>query len=295
MIFTKKITKKIAIDYLYITIGTFLLGFAVIAFWQPHNLVTGGISGLAIIIFHYTESAGFQIPIPIWLSNLVLNLPLFIVGFKVMPKEYFVRSIYGYLMLTISLYVLRFVPQIPSDLLMASLFGGVIAGVGISFVLRALATTGGSTLIAAILNRWAFRHISTAKILFFVDSAIILIGLLVFGPIAAMYAVVAVFVSTKVTDAAIDGLSFSKAAFIISHESDAIADRILKDMDRGVTEMPSRGRYTQKEQTMLLCVVPAKEIVNLKQIVYETDKNAFVIVTDVREVLGEGFKAGEEN
>jgi len=285
-----KINKKILVDYLYVTLGTFLLGFAIIAFWQPHHLVTGGISGLAIIIFYYTESAGFQIPIPIWLSNLVLNLPLFIIGFKVMPKEYFVRSIYGYIMLTVSLYVLRYVPEIPSDLLMSSIFGGVVAGIGISFVIRARATTGGSTLIAAILHRWALKHMSMARILFFVDSSIILIGLLVFGPIAAMYAVVAVFVSTKVTDAAIEGLSFSKAAFIISQESDAIADGITKELNRGVTEMPSRGRYSKQDQTMLLCVVPAKEIVNLKQLVHAIDKNAFVIVTDVREVLGEGFK-----
>jgi len=285
-----KISKKILIDYLYATLGTFLLGFAIIAFWQPHNMVTGGISGLAIIIFYYTESAGFQIPIPIWLSNLVLNLPLFIIGFKVMPREYFVRSIYGYIMLTVSLYVLRYVPQIPSDLLMSSIFGGVVAGVGISFVLRARATTGGSTLIATVLHRWAFKHVSMARILFFIDSSIILIGLLVFGPITAMYAVVAVFVSTKVTDAAIEGLSFSKAAFIISQKSDAIADGITKDLNRGVTEMPSRGRYSKQNQTMLLCVVPAKEIVNLKQLVHDIDKNAFVIVTDVREVLGEGFK-----
>lgn len=288
------VNKTVVRDYFYVTIGTFMLGFAIIAFWQPHNLVTGGISGLAIIIFDYTASAGFEIPIPIWLSNLVLNLPLFIIGLKVMPREYFYRSIYGYIMLTVSLYALRYIPQIPSDMLMASLFGGVAAGVGISFVLRARATTGGSTLIAAILHRWAFPHISMAKLLFFVDSTIIVIGLLVFGPIAAMYAVVAVFVSTKVTDTAIEGLSFAKAAFIISQESDAIAEGITKDLNRGVTEMPSRGRYSKQDQTMLLCVVPAKEIVDLKQLVYAIDKKAFVIVTDVREVLGEGFKAEQD-
>ena len=280
------------LDYIYVTVGTFLLGYAILAFWQPHSLVTGGISGLAIIIFYYTESAGFSIPIPIWISNLVLNLPLFAIGFKVMPREYFVRSIYGYIMLTISLYVLAlpFVPEIPSDLLMSAIFGGVIGGVGISFVLRAKATTGGSTLIAALLHRWAFPHISMAKLLFFIDSTIILAGLVMFGPIAAMYAVVAVFVITKVTDAAIEGLTFSKAAFIISKESDAIAQGITNDLNRGVTEMPSRGRYSQSDQTMLLCVVPAKEIVDLKQLVYAIDQKAFVIVTDVKEVLGEGFK-----
>ena len=284
-----KIDRKVLVDYLFVTLGTFLLALAVIIFWQPHDLVTGGISGLAIIIHSYTS-------IPISVTNLVFNLPLFIIGFKVMPREYFVRSIYGYLMLTFSFFVLEqdFIPIIDSDILMSSVFGGVVAGIGIGFVLRARATTGGSTLIAAILHRWALRHISMAKILFCVDSTIILTGLLVFGPNAAMYAVVAVFVSTKVTDAVLEGLSFSKAAFIISQEADAIADGITRDMNRGVTEMPSRGRYSKQAQTMLLCVVPAKEIVPLKQLVYNLDKKAFVIVTDVREVLGEGFKAGQD-
>jgi len=283
------LNKKVLVDYLYITVGVFMLGIGIMAFWAPHNLVTGGISGLAIIILYYTETAGFQVPIPIWLSNLVLNLPLFLIGFKIIPRDFFIRSIYGYLMLTFSMYVLRFLPPVPSDMLTASIFGGVVAGIGISFILRSRGTTGGSTLIAAILNRWAFRHISMAKLLFVVDSTIIIVGLLMFGPVYAMYAVIAVFISTKVTDAAIDGLSFAKAAFIISKEADAIADRILEDVDRGVTEISCRGKYSGNEQTMLLCVVPAKEMVNLKQLVHSLDEKAFVIVTDVREVLGEGF------
>ena len=287
--------KKIAMDYLYITIGALLLGFAIIAFWQPHSLVTGGVSGLAIIIYYYTESAGFTIPIPIWLTNLVLNVPLFIIGFRVMPREYFWRSLYGYLALTAALFALQFVRPIPSDMLTSAIFGGVVGGLGISFILRARATTGGSTLITAIIHRWIVPHVSMAKILFFVDSTIVLLGLLVFGPIYAMYAVIAVFVSTKVTDAVIEGLSFSKAAFIITQKSDEISGKILKDMDRGVTEISSRGSFTKQDQPMLLCVVPVKEIVSLKQLVYSIDEKAFVIVTDVREVLGEGFKPGKDS
>ena len=287
-------TKRVLIDYIYITVGVFMLGFAIIAFWQPHHLVTGGISGLAIIIFYYTENIGLTIPIPVWLSNLVLNVPLFIIGFKVMPREYFWRSLYGYLTLTGALYVLLIVPVVPSDMLTASIFGAVVGGVGISFILRARATTGGSTLITAILHRWLFPHVSIARILFFVDSSIVLIGLLVFGPINAMYAVIAVFVVSKVTDMVIEGISVSKAAFIISQRSDDISDKILTEMNRGVTEIASRGRFTKKDQPMLLCVVSVKEIVPLKQLVYEVDEKAFVIVTDVREVLGEGFKSGKE-
>jgi len=284
--------KKI-VDYVYITIGTFLLALSVITFWQPHNMVTGGISGLAIVLFYYTESAGFQIPVPIWATNLVLNLPLFIIGYKIVPKEYLVRSVYSYFILTLSLFVLQFVPAFPSDMLTAAVFGGVVAGIGIGFVFRSRATTGGTTLIAAIIHKWALPHISMAKILFCVDSSIIIVGLVMFGPVYTMYAIMAVFVVAKITDITIEGLAFSKAAFIISQKADDIADSITQDLNRGCTELPSRGRYSRQEQTTLLCVVKPKEIVGLKQLVYAIDDKAFVIVTDVREVLGEGFKTGE--
>ena len=289
-----KISKKTLLEYFYIALGTSLLSFSIITFWAPHNLITGGISGLAIIIFYYSETLGFQVPVPIWLSNLVLNIPLFIVGFKIIPRAYFFRSIFGYLMLTLTLFLFRYVPEVSSDLLMATIFGGVIAGVGIGLVFKSCATTGGTTLIAAIIHKWALPHVSMAKILFCVDSSIILAGFVMFGPMSTMYAVVTVFIVTKVTDAAIEGFTVSKAAFIISNQADAIAEGINSKLNRGVTELPSRGRYLKKDGTLLLCVVPAKEIVNLKQFVYSQDEKAFVIVTDVREVLGEGFKAGQD-
>jgi len=281
--------KSKIIDYILITLGCFMLSYVVIAFWAPKYLVTGGISGLGIIIMNYTETAGFVFPIPIWLTNLVLNMPLFAIGYKIMDRTYFVRSAYGYLMMTIALYVLQFAPTIPSDMMLASLFGGVIAGVGIALIFRAKATSGGSTLIATILNKWAFPHYSIARILFVVDSCIILLGMAMFGPISTMYAVIAVFVCSKVTDAVLEGFSFAKAAFIISKKSEEIAQKILSDINRGLTELPSRGMYTKNNQPMLLCVVSAKELVELKQLVYSIDKSAFVIVADVREVLGEGF------
>jgi len=285
-----KVTKKIVLDYLLMTAGLFMLGAAIIIFWKPHNLVTGGVSGLAIMIYYYTGVAGFQTPIPVWLSNLVINLPLFIISYKAMPRDFFIRSAYGYFILTLSLYVLEFLPAIPSDILLASVFGGVVAGIGIGILFRMGATTGGTTLVAGMIHRRLLPHISTAKILFALDACIIFIGFIAFGPVAAMYAIIAIFVSTKVTDATVEGLAFSKAAFIISQQADAIADKIMIDVKRGVTEISCRGRFTKQDQTMLLCVVPAKEIVTLKQLVYALDKNAFVIVTDVREVLGEGFK-----
>ena len=281
-------------DYCMIAAGTFLLAYAVVGFWQPATLVTGGLSGITIIIAYYSYIAGFEIPL--WFSNLVLNIPLFAIGYKTIPKRYFFRSIFAYLVLVLSLFLANYIPApIPAtdtDMLLAAVFGAVIAGVGIGLVFRACATTGGSTLVANILQRNVFRQFSVAKVLFVIDTTIIISGFLVFGPISAMYAVIAVFVSTKVTDAMVDGINFSKAAFIISKESEPIADAIMQNMERGCTLLPSTGMFTKQPGTVLLCVVSAKEVITLKQLVYSLDEHAFVIMADVREVLGEGFKSG---
>lgn len=291
-----KISKPQVIDYFFITLGVALLAFAILLFWQPHGLVTGGVTGLAIIIFYYTESAGLSIPtIPTWLTTFVLNLPLFALGFKIVPREYLVRSVYGYMMLVLWMWIFNFLPPVHTDILMAALSGGVIAGLGVGLVFRSRATTGGSTLVAIMLHRWIFRHYSVAKILFVLDAIVIMVGLYMFGANTTMYAILAVFVSAKLTGAVIEGLSFSKAAFIISNESDAISEKIMTEINRGVTKISSRGGFTKTEQNLLLCVMPAKEIINLKQLVYSIDERAFVIVTDVREVLGEGFKPGQDS
>jgi len=284
--------RQILRDYLLITVGVVLLSYAVIAFWQPFGMVTGGVSGLAIIIAHYTADTGFQVPI--WLTTLVLNIPLFLIGYRIIPRKYFIRSIYAYLCMVLVLFVVELMPVPELDVLLASLAGGVIAGLGVGLVLRAMATTGGSTLAADIIKRKFLRHMPVGKIIFAVDAVIISTGFVAFGSISTMYAVIAVFVCARITDTILEGLSFSKAAFIISKEADTIASTILKEMNRGCTALDSRGMFTKNTQSMLICVVSAKEIVNLKQVVYSLDERAFVIVTDVREVLGEGFKQGLE-
>ena len=277
-------TKKQILDYIFITLGTFILAYAVIIFWQPHGLVTGGISGLGIIIAYVTDNR-----ISVALTNLVLNIPLFLIGLKVIRREYFVRSLYAYFILTGALSLVELLPTPEIDLLMSSIFGGVVAGIGVGMVLRTLATTGGTTLAATILHQRIFKQFSVAKILFVVDSFIILIGFFVFGIMATMYAIIAVFVATRVTDAILEGFSFAKAAYIISKKSDIIASTVMMDLNRGVTGISSKGMFTQESLNMLMCVVSAKELVTLKELVYSIDERAFVIVADVREVLGVGF------
>jgi uncharacterized membrane-anchored protein YitT (DUF2179 family) len=277
-------TRKHIWDYFLITVGTFLMAYAVIGFWRPFSLVTGGISGLGIVIESVTNGR-----IPVWLTNIVGNVPLFIIGWKTIRREYFVRSLYVVVIFTFGLAWVELLPHPPADIFTAAVFGGVVGGIGLGLIFRTMATTGGSTLAATILHQKVFKQISLPKILFMVDSTIIITGLLVFGVLETMYAIVAVFICTKITDIMLEGVSFAKGAFIISKDSQAIADAILLTMRRGVTGIPSVGMYSKSPQDMLMCVVDTKQLVALKELVHSIDERAFVIVTDVREVLGEGF------
>jgi len=277
-------TRKHIWDYFLITIGAFLLSYAVIGFWKPFSLVTGGVSGLGLVFEALSNGR-----IPVWLTNIVANIPLFIIGWKTIPREYFVRSLYVVAIFSLGLERVELLPYLPSDMFTAAVFGGVVGGIGLGMIFRTRATTGGTTLAATILHQKVFKQISLPKILFVVDSTIILVGLVVFGVLETMYAIIAVFICTKITDVILEGVSFAKGAFIISKESEAIADAILKTMSRGVTGIPSVGMYSKNQQDMLMCVVNTKQLIALKELVHSIDERAFVIVTDVREVLGEGF------
>ena len=279
--------KKILKDYSLIVLGDLLLAAAVASFWEPSRIVTGGVSGIGIILRDYTGRAGFNVPL--WATNIVLNIPLFILSFKKMSRDFFVKTAFAAAFLSVALYLASFAPRFADDILLAALFGGVSGGLGLGLVFRAMATTGGTDLAAGILHAHVFKHYSIARILFVIDSSIILLGFFAFGPVAAMYSVIAVFVCTRVSDALLEGLSFSKAAIIISNESEKIAQAVIERMDRGATGLYGKGMFTKKDKNILLCVVSAKELVHLKSIAREADAGAFVVVADVREVLGEGF------
>jgi len=291
---TKKIikndtTRRFIKDYLLIILGVFLLAYSVVAFFQPQNMVIGGVSGLAVIIADYSVRwLGFEIPL--WLTNLTFNIPLFIVGAFTLKGESIVKSAFATLFFTLALFLVQYLPVPANDIFLATIFGGVVAGGGVGLVLRALATTGGTTLAGSILHNTMFKHISVAKLIFAIDATIVVVGLVAFGPVAAMYAIAAIYVCTKVTETVLEGMHFAKAAFVISEKSETIADHVLIHLDRGATELKGRGMYTKQDKNVLICVVSTKELIKLKQLVSEIDANAFVIVADVREVLGEGFK-----
>lgn len=284
--------KQKIIEYLSIIIGTTSLAIAINVFFEPFGIVTGGVSGLSIIIKSLAE-AKLGLDIPLWLTNIALNLPLFIVGIKILGIKFLSRTIFATLYLSFALFYTKFIPTYfldGTELILISLFGGVLSGFGLGLVFSSFATTGGTDLAATIIQRY-FKHISISKLLLMLDTLIIVLGVFMFGFVKAMYAIIAVYITSKVIDSVLEGLSFSKAAFIISEHSSQISQKILTDIDRGVTGLTGRGMYTLEKKEVLLCVVSRKEVIQLKEVVKSIDNNAFLLVFDVRETLGEGFQS----
>lgn len=282
----KTVIVKAIKEYLMITLGVFTVAISTSVFFEPGNLVTGGVTGIGIIVRDIFADVA---EIPVWLTNLVLNVPLFIAAIKVKGFKFVRRTLFATALLSPALYITSFIPSLSGDILLVSLFGGVASGLGLGIVFRYSSTTGGSDLAAWIVHHF-IKHESVSKILLVIDGVIILAGFVVFGPEKTMYAIIAAYVSSKLIAATLEGLSFAKAAYIISDKSAEIADEIMRELERGATALMGKGAYTGEEKDVLMCVVSTKEIVRLKEIAREIDKDVFIIVSDVREVLGEGFQ-----
>ncbi|MCD8023485.1 MAG: YitT family protein [Lachnospiraceae bacterium] len=273
--------KIIGDNWFTMLLGTAIMAAAIKLVYDPANLVTGGVSGVSIIIKELTE-------LPLWLSNTILNIPLFIAGYFVKGWKFIRRTIVSTLGLSFFLYIIPDINTGLDDLFLAALFGGVISGIGTGLVFMARSTTGGTDLLAAVLQRF-MRHYTVAQIMQVLDGAIVLAGACFFGLNSALYAIIAVIAMGTVTDAILEGMKFSKVAYIISDHADEIAQAIMVQLDRGVTGLNGTGMYSGTAKNVLFCVVSRKEIVQLKDLVSELDRDAFVIVTDAKEVFGEGF------
>ncbi len=272
---------KTLIQYLLIILGSFIMGFAIKSIYDPAGLVTGGVSGVAIIVKHLVD-------IPLWLTNTVLNIPLFLVALKLKGWKFIRRTLAATISLSVSLLIIPEFAFLKGDLLLSSLFGGAVCGIGTGMVFAFRATTGGSDMLASLIQM-KLRQFSVPQIMFVIDGIIVLTGATVFGIRYALYAIIAIFVVTRISGSILNGLNFSKQAIIISDNSDEIAAAIMRQLERGVTSLEAMGMYSGKHRKMLICVVSPREIVMLRDIVRCYDRRAFVIIDDVSEVLGEGF------
>ena len=273
-------------EYLLIIVGTALMATAITSCFDAAGMVTGGFSGIAILVKAWTKGV-YGDGIPLWITNLVLNVPLFLLAAKIKGFKFVKKALLGDLSLTVWLAVLP-AWKLSGDFLLVALYGGLLQGVGIGLVFLGGGTTGGTDLLAATIQNF-MRHYSIAQIMQFVDGAVVLVGMYVFGVERALYAIIAVYLVTKVSDGIIEGLKFSKSVYIITEKPDEVSRMVMEDLDRGITGISAKGMYSGQDKLMLFCVVGKKELVHLKEMIDEIDPNAFVIVGDAREVHGEGF------
>ena len=269
-------------NVLLIAAGLILATLGYRLYLIPNNVAPGGFTGIGQIVNHLVPAVG------VGLVNLLLNVPLFLVSLRSMGLGFGLRSLISSVALSLMLDYLP-VPAMTDDVLLSAVFGGVLCGAGFGLVLRGHATTGGSDMLASIVH----RHVPALKVsvcLFAVDATVVIASGFVFDASAAMYALISVFVMNVVIDQVLEGPGLARSHIIITNHGEKMAERILKELDRGVTAIEAKGMYSGEGRTMLLCVVSRLEAVRLRSIVYSVDPRAFVIVQNVHEALGEGFK-----
>lgn len=268
-------------QYIWIAIGTILMSVAVVVFFDTTGVVVGGVTGVAIIL---KELFG----VPMWLVNALINIPLFIMGFKTLDRDIFYKTLFGTVSLTVFLGLVPYLNVLTGNLLVDIIMGSVIMGAGLGLIFASYASSGGTDLMATLINR-KIRYISIPKIMAIIDGIIVIAGAFVFGVEKGIYAIIAIYIVTKVSDTIMEGPNRAKQIYIISDKYDEIGKYILENINRGVTYIQSRGAYTKKEKNMIMCVVSSKEMVKIKQNLYRIDENAICFVGDIREAFGEGF------
>ena len=268
--------------YLTITLGTCMSGIALNAFFLPHHLLSGGITGLGMILYYLF---GWQVSV----TNIIFNIPLFILAYKLMSRNYFISGIYGTLALSFWLHV--FSPlngMVPvHDAMLSCIAGGVMHGIGLGTLYRVGGSTGGTDIIGAIVQK--FYSISIGTTGFAINFVLLCSGAFFFGLEPALYTLVAYFAVAKVSNAFTDGFDYKKNVFIISEQNEAIAEAIIKIVGRGVTYIEGEGAFTHQHRKMIFCVVKLTQIAKVKQLVKEYDPYAFMIIQDANDVFGRGF------
>lgn len=278
--------KKVIKEYILITIGLVLVGAGIYYFLVPSNLAAGGVSGLAIVINRFIPQ------VPVGLLMLGMNIILFFIAFIFLGPKFGAKTIYSSLGLSGMIWFLeKFFPiskPITNDIFLVLLIGILVSGIGMGIIFNQNASTGGTDIIAKIINK--YLHIDIGKSLLMSDFLITLAAGLTFGAQTGMYAILGVIINGFVIDGVINGINVSKQVNIITSKGDEIKQFIMENLGRGITIYDAKGAYTGEEKEVLITVMSRKEFIKLREFIKEADKNAFITVSTIHEVLGEGFK-----
>lgn len=275
--------KKLVIESVQIIAGTFLMACSTALFLLPNHLSSGGFVGIATITYYWFNwSVGTVI--------MILNIPLFIVSFIKLGKSFFIKAIIGTGLISIFIDLLSKYDSVTQDKLLACIYGGILSGLGIALIFKANASTGGTDLSAKIIKEFKPKF-KVGELLITIDAAIILLNMIAFRKIEiGLYSGVAIFVTSKILDIYLEGIHFAKTMYIISEKTKEIASAVNIQIARGVTGIYAKGIYNDEDKMILLCVIGKRQIPNVKELVYNIDEKAFLIIGDAREVVGKGFK-----
>jgi uncharacterized membrane-anchored protein YitT (DUF2179 family) len=273
------------IDNLQILLGSFVTAVGFNAFLNPNDIASGGIAGISVIIKHML---GIQPAITQW----ALNIPLFFLGLIVLGKLYGLRTVVGSFFLPLFIYLTKNLVPVTTNPLLASIFGGLVVGIGLGLVFKGNASTGGLSIVASIVNK--YTGFSMGKCQMITDAFVVISASLVFTPDKVLYALISIFVTSKAIDLIQLGFTSSKVAFVVSEKSDDISKIILQNLDRGLTKLSGLGGYTDEKRTVLMVVMEQSEITRFKNLVEAIDPTAFIIISNTHEVLGKGFNLHKE-
>jgi len=277
-------------SWLLLVVGSFVMARSFTIFFVPNGIAPGGVTGIATLI-HVVTGA------PVGIVAFLLNIPLFLLGWREGGKGFMLRTVAATVLVSV------FIDYLPGslvlaggdhDVLLSTIYGGLLLGVGIGLVFRAGATTGGTDLAASLVHK-KLPGLRVAWILFAIDICVVISSALVSDIRIALYSLGAIFLAAKMTDYVQVGVDSSKANYIISNHAEEIKELLLNKLDRGVTVLEAKGGYTDEVKKVLFCVTSSREVPRLKKLVAQIDSEAFVIVTAAAEVMGEGFSSGSSN
>jgi uncharacterized membrane-anchored protein YitT (DUF2179 family) len=291
----KLFSGKWFINYFLIICGSFIMALGYVFFITPHKIVPGGVYGISIVIHYLTEGVFSFAPkgLPVGLMGLILNIPLTLIGIRILGPRFGIKTILGFFITSFFIdfqtYLWGNEALVPDDTLLSGIFGGVLIGFGLGLIFRSKATSGGSDIIAMIAAK--YTRLPLGQLLIYIDSAIVLIGLIAFKDWKVpLYSWLVIFITGKVIDATLIGANYEKSLFIISDHYYEIRKKLIHDLNRGGTLLHATGIYEQRERNVLFTTVSRRELSILEGYIKEIDKDAFVTVFDAKEVLGEGFK-----
>lgn len=274
-------------SYALIAVGTFLVSVGYVLFISPNKIVPGGIYGVSIMLHHLLGT-------PIGLTALAFNIPLTLIGTKLLGPRFGAKTVVAFILTAVYVDLLSYfygsLPLVPGETLVSSIFGGLFIGMGVAFTFKAKATSGGSDVIAMILQK--YTRLPLGQLMMFVDSTIVLLSFVAFGDWRIpLFSWITIFVLGKVIDTAMHGFSYDKTLFIISDKHEEIRNSIITDLHRGGTYLHGEGMYNHDKKQIIFTVVNPRELYMLEEYVHRIDPEAFIAVLDAYEILGKGFKS----